>query len=120
MTEKTTKKTKSTMELFANFLLSACRIFIYGVIPTGITYFLITYYLHGYREEVSRQGTIFQQIITFENWTLYAIFVVLALITIIYAFTLFFINTSKNDITEKLDRLEYKLDLYLQDKANKE
>lgn len=55
----------------------------------------ITYYLHGYREEVSRQGTIFQQIITFENWTLYAIFGVLALITIIYAFTLFFINTSK-------------------------
>ncbi len=111
---------KSAMGFFANFLLNACRLFIYGVIPVGITYLLIFFYLNEYRAEVSRQETIFQQIIAFENWTLYAIFGAITMITVIYIFTLFFTNMTKNDISEKLDRLEYKLDCYLQDKSNKE
>ena len=118
--EKQNQENRSAIGLFANFLLSACRVFIYGVIPVGITGFLISYYLNGYRAEVSRQETVFQQIIAFENWTLYAIFGAIALITIIYAFTLFFVNASKNDISDKLDKLEYKLDMYVKDKANKE
>jgi len=114
------QKNKSATGYFANFLLLACRLFIYGVIPVGITYFLISYYLDGYRAEVSRQETVFQQLGVLANWELYAIFGAIAMITVIYAFTLFFINTSKNDIIEKLDRLEYKLDMYINDKTNKE
>lgn len=103
-------KLKTLMSFFSGIILFFSRLFIYGILPIGLIYFAIRIYLDEFRHSFQNAETIFQQISISIQEVHYTTLAIMAIVGIIYIFTVIFVNTAKNDVIDKLKEIEYKVD----------